>query len=382
MNTSIFQILEKISFTKQDIVTLLSATDPEETELIRSKAHQVLIDNCRSTVWLRGLVEFSNHCINDCNYCGIRKSNTAVERYILTKEEILESARFCVRAGYGSIVLQSGERRDERFISFVEDVIRTIKNETVSADLPKGLGVTLAVGEQIEDSYERFFDAGAHRYLLRIETTSPVLFSRLHPVYQTIETRIACIETLKRIGYQVGTGVMIGLPGQTLENLADDVLFFKDMDIDMIGMGPYIVHRQTPMIVHEKEIAFRKKDILELALKMIAITRLVCRDVNIASTTALQAMDPFGREMGLLHGANVMMPQVTPVRVRKQYQLYEGKPCLDEKADRCRNCLDGRIRSLGRETGKNGWGDSKHFHAKAAGSEINDTKPSRHITEQ
>jgi biotin synthase len=316
------------------------------------------------TVWLRGLVEFSNHCINDCNYCGIRKSNAAVHRYLLTKEEILESALFCAKAGYGSMVLQSGERHDERFVSFVEDVVRTIKKETVSIDMPQGLGVTLAVGEQSEESYKRFFDAGAHRYLLRIETTSPELFLRLHPACQTIDTRMACIEALKKIGYQVGTGVMIGLPGQTVENLADDILFFRNMDVGMIGMGPYIVHRQTPMLVHEQEIASRKKEILELALRMIAVTRLVCRDVNIASTTALQAMDPFGREMGLLHGANVMMPQVTPVGVRKHYQLYEGKPCLEENAGQCRDCLERRIRSLERETGKNGWGDSKHFARK------------------
>jgi biotin synthase len=366
MNPVIAQILAKTSFTKQDIVALLSVGGPDDAELVRLAAHQVLLDNCGRMVWFRGLVEFSNHCINDCNYCGIRKSNMTIQRYVLPKEEILASAMFCAEAGYGSMVLQSGERRDERFVSFVEDVVRTIKKETVSVDLPQGLGVTLAVGEQSEESYKRFFDAGAHRYLLRIETTSPELFSRLHPACQTIDTRFACIEALKKIGYQVGTGVMIGLPGQTLENLADDILFFKDLDIDMIGMGPYIVHRQTPMAVHEQEIAFRKKEILELALRMIAVTRLVCPDVNIASTTALQAMDPFGREMGLLHGANVMMPQVTPVRVRKEYQLYEGKPCLDEKTSQCKNCLEKRVRSLGRETGKNGWGDSKHFAHKSS----------------
>jgi biotin synthase len=364
MNSLLSSIVSRKNLGKADVVALLSADDTDDAELIRRTAHQVLLDNCGPTVWLRGLVEFSNHCINDCNYCGIRKSNAAVKRYVLTKEEILESARFCAEEGYGSIVLQSGERRDERFVSFVEDVVRAIKKETVSGDLPKGLGVTLAVGEQSEESYKRFFDAGAHRYLLRIETTSPVLFSQIHPACQTFDSRIACIETLKKIGYQVGTGVMIGLPGQTFENLADDILFFRDMDIDMIGMGPYIVHRQTPMAVHEQEIASRKKEIFELALRMIAVTRLVCRDVNIASTTALQAMDPFGREMGLLHGANVMMPQVTPVGVRKLYQLYEGKPCLGEDAGQCRKCLDGRIRSLERDTGKNGWGDSRHFTIK------------------
>jgi biotin synthase len=364
MNSLISSIVSKKNLSKADIVALLSVCDLDDAELVRRAAHNVLFDNCGRTVWLRGLVEFSNRCINDCNYCGIRKSNTAVQRYVLTKEEILGSALFCAEAGYGSMVLQSGERRDERFVSFVEDVVRTIKKETVSVDLPQGLGVTLAVGEQSEESFRRFFAAGAHRYLLRIETTSPELFSRLHPACQTIDTRTACIKALKNIGYQVGTGVMIGLPGQTVENLADDILFFKQMDVDMIGMGPYIVHRQTPMAVYEKENTQRKKEILELALRMIAVTRLVCRDVNIASTTALQAMDPFGREMGLLHGANVLMPQVTPAGVRKLYQLYEGKPCLEENAGQCRDCLEKRVRSIERETGKNGWGDSRHFTLK------------------
>jgi biotin synthase len=367
MKNFIPEILNKKSFAKQEIISLLSATDPEESEQIRQKAHQVLLENCGPTVWLRGLVEFSNQCINDCNYCGIRKSNAAVKRYALQKEEILESAQFCAEAGYGSIVLQSGERRDREFVAFVEDIVAEIKAKTVSSCLPQGVGITLSVGEQTKETYARFFAAGAHRYLLRIETTSPDLFKRLHPSFQTIESRLQCLLWLKETGYQVGTGVMIGLPGQTVEDLAGDILFFKAMDIDMIGMGPYIVHRQTPMLVHEREIAFRKHKILERALRMIAVTRLVCPDVNIASTTALQAMDPFGREMGLNHGANVMMPQVTPIRVRREYQLYEGKPCLDEQADECRQCLADRIRSLGRETGKNGWGDSRHFHARVHG---------------
>jgi biotin synthase len=358
------ETLQKTTFTRQDLAFLLSATGPEVQEAIRQAAHRVLLDNCGTAVWLRGLVEFSNQCVNDCDYCGIRKSNNAVQRYVLSKNEIIEAAVFCADSGYGSIVLQSGERRDENFIAFVEDVVRDIKRQTVSPELPQGLGVTLAVGEQRADSYKRFFDAGAHRYLLRIETSSPRLFSQIHPSYQTIQTRIACLQSLKQIGFQVGTGVMIGLPGQTLEDLADDILFFKEMDVDMIGMGPYIVHRQTPMKVHEAEIGARKKEILDLSLRMIAVTRLALVDVNIASTTALQAMDPLGREMGLMHGANVIMPQVTPMRVRKEYQLYEGKPCLEDSVGQCGACLEGRIRSVGREPGKNKWGDSRHFAAK------------------
>jgi biotin synthase len=217
------------------------------------------------------------------------------------------------------------------------------------------------VGEQTERTYRRFFSAGAHRYLLRIETTSPSLFAQIHPPAQTLASRLDCLATLRRVGYHVGTGVMIGLPRQTVEDLARDVLFFRDQDIDMIGMGPYIVHNRTPMSLHAAEAAPRKKEIFELSLKMIALTRLVCKDVNIASTTALQAMEHTGREQGLEFGANIIMPQVTPLEVRRNYLLYEGKPCLDENARLCKSCLEGRIRGIGREVAVNEWGDSPHY---------------------
>jgi len=318
------------------------------------------LENCGDEVFFRGLVEFSNVCTSDCFYCGIRKSNAKPNRYTLTKDEIVECAKFCADEGFGSIVLQSGERQDAAFAEFVEDVVRAIKSETMSAALPQGLGITLCVGEQKRATYERFFAAGAHRYLLRIETSSPGLFSRIHPPKQTFETRIKCLETLKSIGFQVGTGVMIGLPGQTISDLADDILFFKNLDVDMIGMGPYIVHSDTPMQCHEKETTARKDEILQLSLMMIAVTRIVLGNVNIAATTALQAMDPTGREKGLLHGANVIMPQVTPLGVRRDYLLYEGKPCIDESALQCKGCLENRVTSIGRRLGKNAWGDSRH----------------------
>jgi biotin synthase len=361
----ISKILKQSSFSRQDIVSLLSARDAADGEAIRDAAYRTLVDNCGTDVYLRGLVEFSNMCRCDCLYCGIRASITNVRRYCLTKEEIVEAAQFCAGAGYGSMVLQSGERRNEQFVSFVEVAVRAVKQATVSECLPHGLGITLSVGEQSFETYKRFFDAGAHRYLLRIESSSPGLFASLHPPHQTIETRIECLAALKQIGYQVGTGVMIGVPGQTVEDLADDILFFQAIDADMIGMGPYIVHKQTPMAVYEPDLLARKKEVFELSLRMIAVTRLVCRDVNIASTTALQAMEPMGREMGLLHGANVVMPQTTPARVRREYQLYEGKPCLDEDANDCRACLSARIRSLGREPARGVWGDPKHFAARS-----------------
>ena len=357
---SIRKILNGSSYHKNDIAALLCATSAEDLKMIREEAESVLLENRGDEVFFRGLVEFSNVCTSDCFYCGIRKSSAKPNRYTLTKDEIVECAKFCAGEGFGSIVLQSGERQDAAFVEFVEDVVRAIKIETISAALPQGLGITLCVGEQTRATYKRFFAAGAHRYLLRIETSSPGLFSNIHPPKQTIESRIECLRTLKSIGFQVGTGVMIGLPGQTISDLADDILFFKNLDVDMIGMGPYIVHSDTPMKCHEKETTVRKDEILQRALMMIAVTRIVLKNVNIAATTALQAMDPIGREKGLLHGANVIMPQVTPVGVRRDYLLYEGKPCIDESARRCKGCLVNRITSVGRRVGKNAWGDSRH----------------------
>ena len=266
-------------------------------------------------------------------------------------------ARWCADTGYGSLVLQSGERRDAAFVRRVEEMIRAIKAATRSGAQPDGLGITLCVGEQTETTYARWFAAGAHRYLLRIETSSPQLFAALHPAEQRHETRLSCLKTLRAIGYQVGTGVMIGLPGQTVEHLIDDLLFFRDLDVDMLGMGPYIPHAQAALPGDIPSAEER----LRLGLRMIAAARLLLRDVNIAATTALQAMADDGREQGLRFGANVIMPQVTPPRVRRMYTLYDGKPCLDESAGQCAECLEKRIASVGRKTLKNRWGDSAHF---------------------
>ena len=365
MTQSLTALLAQKTFSTADIARLLSLTGPADVELLRSRAHELVLKHCGSHVFFRGLIEFSNICVSDCNYCGIRKSNEAVDRYMLSKDDILESARFCAEVGYGSAVLQSGERSDEAFVAFIEDIVRSIKKETVSSTLPGGLGITLCVGEQTEDVYRRFYNAGAHRYLLRIETTSPTLFAKIHPPQQSLANRMDCLDRLRRVGFQVGTGVMIGLPEQTIEDLANDIQFFKRTSIDMIGMGPYIVHHQTPMAHYDRDIAARKDAVFLLALKMIAVTRIVCKDVNIAATTALQAMQYDGREQGLCFGANIVMPQTTPVDVRNNYLLYEGKPCLDENASQCKSCLERRIRSVGREIGTNEWGDSQHFAARS-----------------
>lgn len=354
-------ILENDKLTKDEILFLLSIESPNDIVVLKLKAYDTLRRYCGEKVHLRGLIEFSNHCVNDCYYCGIRKTNTNLKRYSMTKNEILECAVICANKGFGSIVLQSGERCDKYFIEFIEDIIDSIKKITVSDKLPNGLGITLSIGEQTYESYQRFYIAGAHRYLLRIESSNEKLFTSLHNKSQDFKKRVECLYMLKEIGYQVGTGVMIGLPNQTIEHLADDIIFFKEMDIDMIGMGPYLVHKDTPMSHLKKDYQKLKDNNYLLALKMIAVTRLYLKDVNIASTTALQAIKPLGREAGLSFGANVFMPQVTPVKYRKDYQLYDGKPCIDESSEMCAQCSEFRIRNLNREIAYNDWGDSKHF---------------------
>jgi len=358
---AIIELAAQEKFRWSDIVRLLSIEEQQEIEIIRKKAEETLLHHCGNKVFYRGLIEFSNECINNCYYCGIRKNNRKIKRYRLTKEEVIDAALWCASQGYGSVVLQSGESHEEEFIAFIEDCIKVIKARSRSAKLADGLGVTLSLGEQSRQSYERLFAAGAHRYLLRIETSSPDLYAKIHGKNQSFDARKECIEVLREVGFQVGTGVMIGLPGQTAENLADDILFFKEMDVDMIGMGPYIPHHETPMGRWNDKKGSIPRNPLQLALLMIAVTRLVLKDVNIASTTALQALDPLGREKGLRFGANVIMPQLTPARVRRDYLLYDGKPCLDETAEQCKSGIEERIQAAGRIVGYNEWGDSRHM---------------------
>lgn len=356
--TNTFPDLTQQNFSKKDIVAMLGATNAEAIENIRSAAEKTLLDNCGNKVNFRGLIEFSNFCRSDCYYCGIRKSNKNTKRYEVDIEDVLGVAEWCVHQGYGSMVIQAGERRNKRFVDCIVESVKQVKDKTRSDKLPHGLGITLSVGEQTPEVYQRFFDAGAHRYLLRIETTNPDLYAKIHPPEQTLESRIACLRSLREAGFQVGTGVMIGLPGQTLEDLADDILFFKREDIDMIGMGPFIPNEETPL---GSDACLDDTTRVRQALLMIAATRLVLKDVNIASTTALQALDSAGREKGLSFGANVMMPLMTPKNVRENYLLYPGKPGLEQDSLACHNDLEARIKSIGREINYNKWGDSLHF---------------------
>ncbi len=339
---------------REDLIKMLSTSGKEaENDLFR-RAYEVKKRYVGTTVYFRGLIELSNICSKNCYYCGIRSGNPNVQRYTITREEVLEEAKWCLDQRYGSIVLQAGERSDRAWVDFVTGLVRDIKDLSVGK-----LGITLSLGEQTEETYRAWYEAGAHRYLLRIETSDPVHYKSLHPADHSHAERLQCLRLLRKLNYQTGTGVMIGLPGQSIENLADDILFFYDMDIDMIGMGPFIPHHETPLA--DQEASFKAEDALNMGLKMIAATRIALKDVNIASTTALQALDGHGRELGLLAGANIIMPNVTDTRFRRGYQLYEGKPGLDENALGSRIALEKSILSIGETIGYDEWGDSRHF---------------------
>jgi biotin synthase len=356
MKTS--EILNKEKLNREDLLYLMNIEDPEELNLIFEKAYEIKEREIGKKVFYRGLIEFSNNCIKDCSYCGIRRSSGSVERFFMDKKDILESAKWIYENDYGSLVLQSGERQDEEFTVFVEEVIREIKKLSGGK-----LGITLSLGEQSRETYKRWFDAGAHRYLLRIETSNEELYKKIHPQddKHKFENRIMCLKELRDIGYQVGTGVMIGLPGQSNEDLVEDILFYEKIDVDMIGMGPYIISDETPMGEAYREMVMPKEKRVSLGLKMIALSRIYLKDINIAATTALQGLDPLGREKGLKAGANVLMPITTKDEYRAKYQLYNDKPCIDDTAEQCKGCLAGRVKSVGDEIAYGEWGDSPHF---------------------
>ncbi len=355
------ELLKKEKLTRDDLIYLMKTEDPKEIEAIYQRAYAIKTEEIGQKVFYRGIIEFSNTCIKNCLYCGIRLDNRDVERFQMTKEEILDGAKWIYENNYGSLVLQSGERQDEAYINFVEDIIKEIKKLSNNE-----LGITISLGEQSYDTYKRWYEAGAHRYLLRIESSNEEIYNSLHPDKENHDfaTRIKCLEYLRDIGYQVGTGVMIGLPGQREEDLVDDILFYEKMDVDMIGMGPYIISKNTPMGDEFEGKILDKKKRVELGLKMIALTRIYLRDVNIAATTALQGLDSLGREKGLKAGANILMPITTIEKHRAKYQLYDDKPCIDDNADKCKKCLAGRVGTVGDEIMYGEWGDSPHYSRK------------------
>ena len=322
---------EKI-LTKAEFVRLIDC-DKSTQEYLMKVAEKTRIENYGNDIYLRGLIEFTNFCKQDCYYCGIRKSNTQCPRYRLTKEDILECCKEGYELGYRTFVLQGGEDpyfTDDRLC----DIISAIRENY------QDCAITLSVGEKSKESYQRYFDCGANRYLLRHETANDEHFSKLHPESQTLESRKKCLYDLKEIGYQVGCGFMVGSPYQTTENLAEDLLFIKELNPQMVGIGPFIPHNQTPF----KDF---NSGTLDLTLKLLSIIRIMLPKVLLPATTALATIDSKGREKGILAGANVVMPNLSPLSVRKKYQLYDNKVCTGDESAHCRKCMENRINSIG-----------------------------------
>ena len=354
-------ILNKPVLEKEDIVQLL-ASQGEEMKLLLKTALETKLSRLDNRIHLRGLIEMSNICRKSCLYCGVRSDNRNVERYTLSEDEVVECAKLAHKLGYGSVAIQSGERNDKAFVDSITRILHRIK------EIDNGsLGITLSLGEQSEEVYRQWFEAGAHRYLLRIESSNEDLYYKIHPHDERhdFHKRLACIDSLLRIGYQTGTGVMVGLPFQTLEILADDLLFFKEKDVAMVGMGPFIPHPDTPLYQFADRIP-SVEDRMNLTLKMIAILRLMMPEINMVAATANQTIDPMGREKAILAGANVIMPNLPPNEYREDYLIYPDKACVSDKPEECFSCLDIRMKAIGHEILYNAWGDSVAFTKKKA----------------
>jgi len=314
-----------------------NCTDEVESisQYLFEKARSVAQKYYGNKIYIRGLIEFTNYCRNDCYYCGIRRSNNNAERYRLSFDEILSCCDTGYSLGFRTFVLQGGED----FSYSDDDMCRIIYS--IKSKYPD-CAVTLSIGERSYESYLKYYKAGADRYLLRHETASPTHYRFLHPKNQTLENRKQCLYNLKEIGYQVGTGFMVGSPYQTNKDIIEDLLFIKELAPHMIGIGPFIPHKDTPFFD-------KPSGTLELTLFLIGILRLMIPNALIPATTALGTIHPKGREKGILAGANVVMPNLSPVRVRKKYTLYDNKICTGEEAAECRFCLQKRIESIGYE---------------------------------
>lgn len=331
-------------------------------------------------VYLRGLIEISNRCRKNCLYCGIRCGNASVRRYELSDKQILDEAQFALDAGYGSIVLQGGEQTDSAYVERITRLIKEIKQlrpqgsirgEGIPSALLPPLGITLSLGEQLKEVYKEWHGAGAHRYLLRIEASDRELYEKIHPSetpaekkIHSYDTRLQALYDLKSIGYITGSGVMIGLPFQNWQNLEHDLAFFKELEVDMVGMGPYIPHNDTPLgqllfsranVAGMGEFAYMSnEEKLALSIEMIARLRKSMPHINIAATTALQVLAPDGRERAVQAGANVIMPNITEKGVRGDYQLYQGKPGVNDDAVATKRQLEKNLAEIGVAIG---WGE-------------------------
>ncbi len=337
MNQKLREIIEKIKERKEierdELELFLRTEDEEEIAYLHQVAAQTAKSVYGSKVYIRGLIEFTNYCKNDCYYCGIRKSNRGADRYRLTKEQILECCKTGYELGFRTFVLQGGEDSyytDERICEIVSS-IRTIYPDCA---------ITLSIGEREKESYRRYYEAGADRYLLRHETADDCHYRRLHPPELSLAHRKQCFFDLKEIGYQVGCGFMVGSPGQTVDTLYEDLRFIKELQPHMVGIGPFIPQKETPF-------ASERAGTMEDTLRLLSIIRLIHPRVLLPATTALGTIHPRGRERGILAGANVVMPNLSPVNVREKYKLYDNKICTGDEAAECRFCMQRRMESIG-----------------------------------
>ncbi|MFW6061512.1 MAG: [FeFe] hydrogenase H-cluster radical SAM maturase HydE [Planctomycetota bacterium] len=342
-----------------EIINWLREDDPQRLEQLWEQADAVRREHVGDEVHLRGLIEISNRCVRRCAYCGLSVVGSQPRRYRMTPEEILDCARKAVLFGYGTVVIQAGEdpALDAEFIS---DIVRRIRRETP-------LAITLSLGERTTDELARWREDGADRYLLRFETSDRALYDRIHPpVPDRRSDRFADLRNLRRLGYEVGSGVMVGIPGQTYDSLASDIQAFAELDLDMIGVGPFIAHPGTPLgrneLISPAGGGQQVPATEAMTYKVIALARLVCPRANIPSTSALATLNlQTGRELGLERGANVVMPNLTPVEYREHYEIYPAKACIRETGEQCHRCMRGRIAAIGRTPGT-GRGDSPNYH--------------------
>ena len=346
--------LKDLTFDREGLAAAIACEDAAFEASLREEAYRVKVATIGPEVYLRGLIEISNICAKNCLYCGIRR-DIKCQRYELSDDEVIATARIAAQRRFGSVVIQGGERTDLAFIRKITRLLKAIKEIEPPVEGDPPLGVTLSLGEQSREVYEEWYDAGAHRYLLRIESTNPDLYHKIHPndPLHSYDRRLRALYDLKEVGYQAGTGAMIGLPYQTPRDMADDLLFYKEFDAPMVGMGPYNPHPETPLTLSGVPYPSAERR-FALGLKMIALLRLLMPDINIASATALEVLDPHGREKGILSGANVFMPNITPEEQMVNYNLYDRKTLLSE----------GVFPSGDIPVGYGKWGDSKHFNKK------------------
>lgn len=320
------------TLTRGEFITLIKERDEENASYLASLAREEAVKIYGNGVFPRGLVEFTNYCKNNCYYCGIQGSNQHANRYRLSKDEILSACENGYQLGYRSFVLQGGEDphySDDVMVPIVSEIRKRYQD----------CAITLSLGERSKESYQKLYDAGADRYLLRHEAATPELYQKLHPESLSLENRIQCLWNLKEIGYAVGTGFMVGAPYQTVENLVDDLLFIQKLDPQMVGIGPFVPH-------HDTKFKDYPSGTVELTTYLTSILRLMNPHLLLPATTALGTIDPRGREKGILAGANVVMPNLSPVAVRKDYSLYDNKICTGEEAAECAGCLGRRLANI------------------------------------